>query len=1330
MKRVDCVIAQCGVSPILAQILVGRNQSDPTKVKDFLSASIAGELSTLPSYGPLHYAAYFLHAAVLQGWHIVVVSDYDADGNCSAAILKRTFDAIGAYSTVVQPDRVLDGYGLGDSTLKKVEALKPKVVITLDCGTSNQRQIAQLNSQNVLTIVVDHHELPPGKTADPDIMVNPKSDPLWQGYQGLCASGLTWLLCDSLFSLRLNDEHRTHLTRELLPLAAHGTVADVMELNGLNRALVREGFEAAKTSRMPALQVQRSKIQQAPITGAQIGFVVAPHLNAPGRISPASEQGPGTAPTLELLTTNDPKRALALYALNKRTNEKRKELERDGLKNAREILSARQKKGEPIHLGSAVFVPEAHEGVVGLIAARICESMQCPSIVFAKDQRGNWKGSGRSIPDISLIQLLRSPALAPLIAQYGGHDAAAGLLVDERNRQRFEAAFSQVCSRVFGVPDPSEDNPFSDPTPISSLPVVERWYKSYRPDLILTIDDLLARSDELQAAATALEPCGRANPEISVLLPRVRVVHRETTENGHLRITIEQGARDERDWRTAPRVEAIVFARSVAHQMIVRIPDGTPLDILIQSAFDQKQVYNGKARALSLQVLLVQPTEFTPPPLRNDAPIRGKPEKPERSGAGRGHISITPDLFTHRLEIPTFSSAAEFYNYFGITCLTPAVQFRPKQFELVAKQLFKDELQARENLLLSVNTGGGKTLISFMKMAQVLSQNPHARALYLTPQTDLVDQAILSAQTFFNLRPEEIVKVTGAVSPERRLKNYSGPGRLFIGTPQTVKIDGDISSFSIVALDEIQMMRGDQPDRDDTLYAYRWVVDQVLALQDAGSPIRLWAQSGTPATSRPESLSKGESERSLEEEMSALARTLRARYEVATLPTGIHSWTPGSVTLSPDFREQLLNIQDAARECYREFVACLPEWIRDDECRFDDSSIQKSVRSSIREFMAKHAAQGPTTFMPRGEFIDRYSTNQEALNTLQRGSKKQASAEGADDSVVLGALGTLEKSARNQNQWTWTARSRIHELQVLQRLFISLRSKGRAAFAHDVSLLMLKAMYPANKPEPVTTSNYMVRSLRRPQMISVLRWAMHEPTPREILNDFVQLYPERHQSGDIRQNYTPAEKVPTVWERLFTDDKQATSIPRGDNADQVDLKRKEALEPRLLQEMAQNTMRDPKEHHIEQFLKEIPPGSKTIIICDTKFDSRLLAERLSRHGFPAVWYAGRSVQRSEKLADNLEAFRRGDVRVLCGTSAVETGHDIDAVSYILRVVPVTSTTKNAQARGRAARQEGLEGEYQTICIEDPKNSDNDEKVKYHRARTRLWAMERKRRAHE
>jgi len=1326
LALVDNVVATCGVSPLLAQVLVGRGCVAPEAVREYLAPSIQTELSKLPSYGPLHSAAFYLRAAVLQGWHLVVVSDYDADGNCSAAILKRTLEALGAHTTVVQPDRIRDGYGLGDSTLTRVLELKPNVVITLDCGTSNKRQIDHLNQQNVLTIVVDHHELPPGNTAEPDIMVNPKSDPYWEGYEGLCASGLTWLLSDSLLASSLSQEEHRRLVTDLLPLAAYGTVADVMELTGLNRALVREGFAAEQSSRLPVVRIQREATRSAVTTGAHVGFDIAPRFNAPGRISPASDNRPGTAPTLELLTTDDVGRAAELHGENRATNQKRKELEREGLKSARQILGSRQKRGEPIHLGAAVFMADAHEGVVGLIAARISESMQCPALVFARDQHGHWKGSGRSIPSIHLVRLLRSPMLAPLIAEYGGHAAAAGLRVEERNRARFEAAFSRVCQEVFGVTNSAEDSPWYEPPREPPLPVVERWFKSYRPDLVLTLDDLFARSGELHDAARALEPCGRANPEMSVLVPRVRIVSRDETANGHLRVVFEQGTRDERDWRTAPRVEAVVFARSVAHQMISRIADGSTVDLVIQSAFDQREIFTRHGTQFSLQVLLVQPTVFNAPAV-DVRPARRKTES--SSAGGIGSREVTANLFDQALRIPRFSSATEFYERYGITCLTSAVQFRPKQFDFIARQLSKDECGPSENLLLSVNTGGGKTLITFVKMAQVLSADPNARVLYLTPQTDLVDQALKSAQLFFNLRPDEIVKVTGDVSAERRRNSYRGPGRLFIGTPQTVKIDGDISIFSMVGLDEIQMMRGDQPDRESTLYAYRWVVEQVLALQTAGQSIRLWAQSGTPATSTPESVSRGESARSHTEELSALARTLRARFEVTTLPTGSHNWTAGRVTLSPEFRQQLVWLQDGARECYREFLASLPEWVTKDECAFDLLSLKRGVRNTLRAFISEHSKQETATFMPRGEFIDRYAVNHRELNKLEKAAKGEESAGHGGDTAVLRALGELEKVGKEEREWVWIARSRIHEMQVIQRLFISLRSKGRAAFTHDASLLMLRAMYPAGKLEPATASSHNVRCLRRPQIARVLAWATRESIPRAIASDFEALYPHLHRSGEIRDRYQAAKRLPQVWEELFRHDSGACEIPRGDDARQVEERRKDLLEPLIRPEMVSSSDRDPKEHHIQQFLATIPDGSKTIILCETKFEARLLAERLTARGLPARWYAGRSVKRSERLSDNLEAFRRGEVRILCGTSAVETGHDIAEVSYIIRYVPVTSRKKNGQAKGRAARQEGLKGEYQTVAIDDP-DRDINEMVKFYRARTKLWSEERRQRGNE
>jgi superfamily II DNA/RNA helicase len=272
-------------------------------------------------------------------------------------------------------------------------------------------------------------------------------------------------------------------------------------------------------------------------------------------------------------------------------------------------------------------------------------------------------------------------------------------------------------------------------------------------------------------------------------------------------------------------------------------------------------------------------------------------------------------------------------------------------------------------------------------------------------------------------------------------------------------------------------------------------------------------------------------------------------------------------------------------------------------------------------------------------------------------------------------------------------------------------------------------MYPAQKLEPVGAASYKVRAFRRPEVARVLGWALRESTSRSILKEFEAVYPRLHHNGEIHDRYVAAAREPLVWEEIHKNAPASIEIPRGDNAQQVDQRRKDLLEPVLLRELVNASERDPKEHHIEDFLRNVSDGSKTIVICETKFEARLLSERLTAHGFPARWYAGRSVKRSERLSDNLEAFRRGEVRILCGTSAVETGHDIAEVSYILRYVPVTSRKKNGQAKGRAARQEGLTGEYQTVAIDDP-DTDINEMTKVYRARTKLFAEERSQRRYE
>lgn len=1274
-----------GVSPILASVLISRDLGHASKAREYLNPSVDRELGKLPIYTQLHHAASLLRAACREGLRIVVVSDYDADGNCSAAIIHRTIDLLGGHCTIIQPDRVNDGYGLKDSTLAKVQRHLPHLVITLDLGTSNKSQIEALKRSGATTIVVDHHELPGDKTAQPDVFVNPKSDPSLKGYQDLCASGLAFLIARAALALEHSGSDLQALYHDLLPYAAIGTVADIMTLTALNRAIVFEGNKVIPTCQRPAIRAITAYRQQADITGEFIGYQIGPFFNAPGRIEAATGERPGTAVVLEFLTTHDNIQAIDLLNHITRINERRKELEAEGLERARELIRLYQQRGERVHCGVALPVDTAHEGVVGLIAARICEAMQVPVIAFARDAHGDWKGSGRSIPGISLIQLLRTPELSSLIEEFGGHDAAAGLRVSAKNIETFRRRFNYLCQEVFQIPDVIND-PFTQNIRRSDqFPKLTQWFKEYRPDLILSVNDFAHKAQELATVCSALEPCSRGNPPLKVLLPQVRIIAKQATAGGHFRLTLEDRLTGGGDWRSAHRLEAIVFARSVSHRLIHEIKEGELLDIVIQPAFDRAKVMEKGRQALNVQVILAQPTAFLFEEARGASPSVTA-ARPSHTDRKQSEEPVT--LFTRAATVPTFTSIDQFFKHFGITCLTDAVKFRGPQIAFVSRELALDIASPLENLLYRVNTSGGKTVIAFMKAAHVLSHNPQAKVLYLTPQTDLVHQAMGSARAMFAFPPEQIVEVTGEISATRRIASYAGPGRLFIGTPHTIKNDGDLSPFSLVILDEIHFMRGDQPEREDTRYAYRWVVEEVKRLQTLNKPISLWAQSGTPASNR--------------HELRALILTLNARYAKAKLPTGVHEWGVSRVGLTEEYRAHLTSIRGAYRNAYRELQSSVPAWVRNDDSKTPLSSARMTLQRVYRRLVDAHSEQDHT-------FPSRSETLRVRADLLTATNKVEAEL----------------KVAKAPTDWIWSLRSRINELEAIHRLFESLRSKGRTAFAFDVTKVLLDVIYPPRKTESQPFSHHLVRLLRRSELDEVLTWSLQEHTTKGLREEFRRLYPGTHVAGSHSDRFRKAVGARKTWQSLCG---RAASTPAQRSEDILEVSEKRGdlhltFGERLLPELIASPHVDLKEADIIRRLRSLPAAAKTMILCEKKFEARLLAERLKKEGFLAEWYAGKSVSKKVGLHKNLEDFRKGSLRVLCCTSVGDTGHDIAEVTHIIRVTPLTSPTRNAQSRGRAGRQEGLTGAYVTLCMWD-EDHDFNEMPKYYRGRTRLWAMER------
>jgi single-stranded-DNA-specific exonuclease len=1296
-ERVQCVQLledTLGIKPLLAEVLVNRGLTNPIEAMRYLDPSLSEELARLRPFLPLCDAAKALYGAIQASEGIVLVADFDADGNCAAALLRRAIEVAGGSCQVVQPDRALEGYGMTDKVLPRILKLVPQLVITLDLGTSDRVQFETLRTMGVRTMCVDHHKPQAGNLANPDIMVNAHLDLQWKDYQDLCASGLAWMLAYALFRERWGEEPIAHKHAEaLLPFAATGTVADVMQLTGLNRALVSVGNRVMVNSEIPAFQALCEALRDDRVTGEYIGFHVGPMLNACGRINAGTAEQPGTFPVSAFLDCRESERAKELASQLVRVNRERQRIERAAVDTAaRDALDEQRRRGVPVHFGTVLALEDVHEGVVGLVAARTTERMQCPMIVVTRDMDGNWKGSGRSIPGIDLIEILESLKTLGLVVRGGGHPAAIGVVVTPDNLERFTEAFHQAVQERLGAIPPSD---------LAQVRAPIRWIKEYKPDLIMSVDDLCGLAGEVARVAHAIEPCGRSNEPIKLLLPNVLITSCAQSDAGHLRIRIEDGYNPGRNWIHQESLEALVFARSVTAELLQK-PDSTQaFDLIVQPAFDRSRQSLGTSEPLSVQVLLAQPSVFQRDKRHKDDGTNSRRKKQSSVNPSSGmlfDLSINPAA-------PRFSSSNEFYELFGITIMTDAVEFRKEQFDFVASQIIRDrEAPHTENLLYRAEVAAGKTVMALLRAAELLCRDPKAKVLYLTPQLDLADQVLRDIKAFLTLKPDEVLEFTGraSTSSDEREELLRGLARIVVGTPQTFKpflpppyadisrsLAAPLAQFGLVVFDEVHLMHGDNQDEHPSLYAYRAIASEVLRLQEYGVPIRLWAQSGSPA----DNIAKCRD----------LAKTLRARYEKVEVPARAKRWETSHVLLDSETRKHLGRLRDAYRATYNELLKDLPLWIRNPKLLEREDPPHTALLVAVQVFKETCRPDPGKIFPSRTAFLSSQKELRKAIVALTK----------------------YYQQNKIDSPGLYSALSRVAELRVILRYFDTLRSKGRNAFVREAARNMLRSIYPAKKASPEPFTSCHVRVCRRPEMKELLTWAMTESTPQALLREFRRVYPGDYQGYTWQERTHKSKIAPISWRNLlgFQEPPADVSVPaNGGGKRKLKIpSRLDLLDERLLDELAHSARRDPKEVTLLEILNTVAPTEKVMIMIEQKFEAQLLSKRLALASIAAGWYAGRSVAKRLGMRENLEAFRAGDLKVLCSTSSGDMGHNIPQVSRVIRWVPLTSPKRNTQSAGRAGRQAGLEGVYIVLLVADD-DKDMDEREMHEIALARLKAM--------
>jgi single-stranded-DNA-specific exonuclease len=399
----------------LCRLLVLRGQADADTARAFLRPAIASLNDPFRLAG-MAAAIDRIVRAVRIGETIMVHGDYDVDGICATALLTRVLRSLDARVLPFVPHRMTDGYDLGHAGIRAAAAGGASLIITADCGTVAHDAVAAAAHAGIDVVITDHHH--PGSSLPPAAaVINPNRADCGYGFRGLAGAGVAFKLCDALVSVLGGDRDALLWQLDLVALA---TVADLAPLHAENRVLAHFGMRVMRETRnvgLAALLRAAGIVAGAPVTAGQLSHLLAPRLNAAGRMG-AAMRG------VELLLCDDIRAAAALADELDAENRTRQEVDRQMLDDALAMLDT----GYDADRDYAVVLsaPHWHPGVIGIVAARVVEHIHRPVLLIAEDRAtGRGRGSGRSIPAFDLYEGIH--ACRALLERYGGHRQAAGL---------------------------------------------------------------------------------------------------------------------------------------------------------------------------------------------------------------------------------------------------------------------------------------------------------------------------------------------------------------------------------------------------------------------------------------------------------------------------------------------------------------------------------------------------------------------------------------------------------------------------------------------------------------------------------------------------------------------------------------------------------------------------------------------------------------------------------------------------------------------------------------------------------------------------------------
>ena len=485
----------------LAAILVQRGFTAPERAKAFLRPELE-RLSDPLAWADMSRAVALVAGAVRAGVPVLVHGDYDVDGQCAAAMLTRVLQSVGGNVHAFVPHRIRDGYDFGEAGLREAQRLRAGLIITCDCGITAVDAVRAARAAGIEVIVTDHHvpgdALPPASAVlDPLRPDCPSED------KDLCGTGVAFKLAQALVpALGISPNLPFHF----LDFVALATVADVVPLTGENRILVRHGLKLLADSHWTGVRalLDAAGLAGKPLKSGHVGFILAPRLNAAGRIGDANDG-------LRLLLTDDPDDAARIARELETLNARRQALDQRVLEDAVQLADRALDAGAEDR--ALVLAAEGwHPGVIGIVASRLVERYGRPTFLVGWDG-DTGRGSGRSIAGFDLHAALHR--VGHHLEKYGGHTMAAGLTIRRDRYEAFRIAFLAVAGELLG--------------PTDLVP-------AQRVDLELP---LRLVSEDLEKLIRYLEPCGPGNPAPVFGVRGARAVGAKRVGSNHLRFLLD-----------------------------------------------------------------------------------------------------------------------------------------------------------------------------------------------------------------------------------------------------------------------------------------------------------------------------------------------------------------------------------------------------------------------------------------------------------------------------------------------------------------------------------------------------------------------------------------------------------------------------------------------------------------------------------------------------------------------------------------------------------------------------------------------------------------------